>query len=287
MAKGAKQPKIKLAQPIALEPNLRDVLEKHGVRKPPTVDKVEALEKAAVAKKWLFFITPDRKDGLTHVKLEVPGPDGLLYFEATALTTALAMTQALCDALENGPQQADMFDERAKADPNGTDLPMFRGNGGVAAVALDQIVEEVKEEIRAGAIDGVTINESAEPQIPNPWTFLFIVNPADVTLWKAHAPDYEDNLHADRVPVVDWEEGDELNDRGWYLDPSFAYDANAGEIRLLAPDGTPDELVWSREVATKADAKAAKKSAKPNASNVTADQAEALRLAGAQTQPVS
>lgn len=273
MTRGAKQPKIKIAQPVQLEAALRDVLEKHGVRKPPTVDKVEALEKAATAKKWLFFVTPDRRDGLTHVKLEVPGPDGLIYFEATALTTALAMTKALCDALENGPQQSNFLDSArspdAPPDPDGKDLPMFNGNGGVASVAeinLQETADELASDIEAMAIEEST----------NPWTFLFVVNPADVKTWKEAAP-----VDAEGAPIVEWEEGDELNDRGFYLDPEFHYDAAAGEIRLKDDDGQPGELVWSRDAAPKK----ARSGAAPKAMHVDFDQAEALPAAGVQPTP--
>lgn len=262
MAK-SKQPKIKLSQPIALEPRLRDVLEKHGVRKGPTVDKVEALQKAATAKKWLFTIHEDRKDGLAHATLEVPGPDGLLYFKAEAMTIPLAMTLALCDALENGPQQSSFMDNATPADPDGKDLPMFRGNGGVAGpigVAIDpqqvadELTADIETAIRDGAIEGVSLladgtvgDAPAAPASGYPgdgWQFQFIVPPADTKRWKASIP-----TDLDDQPVVRFEEGGETSalDRGWYLNPAYSYDHKAGEIRIKSTmAGQHGAIAWSR-----------------------------------------
>lgn len=302
MAKGNKQPKIKISQPIALAPELRDILEKHGVRKPPTVDKVEALEKAATAKKWLFLIKQNRSDGMTHATLEVPGPDGLIYFEATEQTTALAMTHALCDALENGPQQSTFIPESEPLKPDGSDLPMFRGNGGTAGplasifedaagvnVAdveveltqhLDQLdpfvppadIEEDDREFdpemmdledqfddmlaAAGDVDPA-LRDDLEEDAPE-WRFLFIVDPADIALWKVTPPSHDD------LPVVDWEEGgpESASDRGWYIDPVYDYNHTLGEIKLLS-DEDGDLLVWSREETVAAAKPKGKKKSEP------------------------
>lgn len=142
-----KQRGVKISQPIALDAALRDILERHRVIKPPVVPKVELLEKYITVRAWTYEATTRNAgaDPGTHVTLQTPGLDGQQEFSATETTLALALTTALCKALENQPVQADLFgngplfadydedDEDASDEGSG-----FQHNSGPPSAADDE-----------------------------------------------------------------------------------------------------------------------------------------------------
>jgi hypothetical protein len=135
---------------------------------------------------------------------------------------------------------------------------------GVASVAEIELEREAKgdvDEAEAPDEDGpkdlevqlddalTTADVADADQAPAPesqppvreWTWLHIINPGDAKRWKQDAPRFDD------APVVEFEEGDDANERGWYLDPDFFYDREVGQISQRNPVPGQSAVVWSRD----------------------------------------
>lgn len=236
--------KVKMSQPIAIPWDLAIDLVAAKVVKPPTVPKMEPMEKWIVAGGRSFDVSHD--DGLTVVTLTAPGIDGDSTFEGVGETLPLATARAIQELWKATP----------KPDPNGADLPLFKGNGGVASVAemglqavsVDEIARDLEAEIRAGAVPGVSITDDGRVSDADPvrtreddgWRHMQVIAQQDGKLWKREAP-----VDLNHAPILVWEEGGGGDiDRGFWLAPGYVYDRELGEIRDQQ-DGR-DDLCWSR-----------------------------------------
>lgn len=236
--------KVKMSQPVAIPWDLAIALVAAKVVKGPAVPKMEVMEKWIVGGGRDLEIAHDRDAGTTVATLICPSPDGQVRYVGTDVTMALATANAIHEYCKAQPLP----------DPTGADLPLFRGNGGVASVAemgldeepagsfvdLDSIVQEAAREMNAA----VAAMPDALPPVRE-WTWLHIINPSDAKRWKKEAPAFEG------APVVEFEEGDDSNERGWYLDPDFFYDREMGFISQRNPIPGQAAMVWSRDVETK------------------------------------
>lgn len=241
--------KVKMSQPVAIPWDLAIDLVAAKVVKPPTVPKMEPMEKWIVAGGRSFDVSHD--DGLTVVIITAPGIEGRTVFRGEGETLPLATARAIQELWQATPQP----------DPNGADLPLFRGNGGVASVAEMRLeVDGALTDMDTARSDATTAaSEDDDPdaresliasgamELPpvREWTWLNIINPGDAKRWKQEAPSFEGS------PVLEFEAGDDSNERGWYLDPDFFYDREMGIISQRNP--VPGQLatVWSRDVADK------------------------------------
>jgi hypothetical protein len=241
--------KVKMSQPIAIPWDLEIALVGAKVVKGPAVPKMEVMEKWIVGGGRDLEISHDRDAGLTVATLICPGADGPMRYEGSDVTMALATANAIHEYIKAQP----------KPDPEGKDLPLFRGNGGVASVAEIELEREAKDDgdkdeapdedgpkdLEAQLDDALAVADApadvvaAEEPAVRDWRFLFMVDPTDIKLWQADTPSDDEFL------VVDFDEGDAANDRGWYIAPGYRYDHKAGEIREEL-DGGETELVWSR-----------------------------------------
>lgn len=249
-----KQPlgrKVTMSQPVAIPFDRYIALVEGKVIKGPVVPKMEQMEKWIVSGGRDIEVHKDREAGIVLATLTCPGPNGPAHFFGEGKTIPLAVMEAIHDYLVHQP----------KPDPAGSDLPLFRGNGGTATVVEQQLLDDPSK-VSATAPDpagwsdvpfsGETI-QLGEPgfdtgDLPpdeddgSGWQFLCIV--PDQALWKADPP--RDEL----APIVEFDEGKDDADRGWYLAPGYAYDHKAGEIRELM-DGGETQVVWSRDAKAK------------------------------------
>jgi hypothetical protein len=246
--------KVKMSQPVAIDFTTYITLVEGKVIKGPIAPKMEVMEKWIVSGGRDISIDRDHESGHYLAILTAKSIDGQVDFEGKGETMALAVTEAIVDFLKAQP----------KPDPEGKDLPLFKGNGGVASVAEIELEREAKgdvDEAEAPDEDGpkdlevqlddalTTADVADADQAPAPesqppvreWTWLHIINPGDAKRWKQDAPRFDD------APVVEFEEGDDANERGWYLDPDFFYDREVGQISQRNPVPGQSAVVWSRD----------------------------------------
>jgi hypothetical protein len=239
--------KIKMSQPVAIDFTTFITLVEGKVIKGPTAPKMEVMEKWIVSGGRDISVSRDHESGRYLAILTAKGADGPIEYEGEGETMALAVTEAIVEFLKAQP----------KPDPEGKDLPLFRGNGGVASVAeMDLDEEPAGSFIDVGAIARAAAAElnAAVATMPEElppvreWTWLNMINPGDAKRWKKEAPTFEGS------PVLEFEEGDDSNERGWYLDPDFFYDREMGIITQRNPVPGQVATVWSRDVETQAGA---------------------------------
>ena len=255
---------VKVIQPIQIDWLLAKDLVKAGVMRPPTVPKMEAMEKWILARGWDLSIGHDKETGQTMATVTAPMDDGPKNFYGFDATMAMATAKAIQYAWASQPQQSSFLD----SDEDEADLP--EKEQMTLAPHPESVATMMSEPPDEDFVPGPPIEQ---PRALGGWSFLFIVDPNDSVLWKVIRPsgirDGDDGSQA--YPLVDWEEGDDLNDRGWYLAPGYAYDHQLGIIALE----DDNQVLWSREEAHKP----VKKSRKPKTQDVDWAKAEALQAA--------
>lgn len=269
--------KVKMSQPVAIPWDLAIDLVDAKVVKGPVVPKMEPMEKWIVSGGRSFSVAHD--EGLAIVAITAPGIDGETRVEGIGETLPLATAKAIQALWRATPKPDpdgkdlplfragtglphDGAEEADDGDPIfGEDIPFGPGGFDTGDLPPDLVEESADADPepdrygpphgRANPDDQAAFVQWAQANDPEPgtggfaddgadWTFLFVVDPQDLRQWKASVP------AVDGVAIVDFDDGTQELDRGWYLHPEYAYDPKVGAIAAKAEPGTP---VWTRDEA--------------------------------------
>ena len=248
-----KREPVKLTQPIQIDWALAKTLVKAKAMRPPTVPKMEAMEKWILGRGWELSIEHDKAQGLTVATIMAPGDTEVTEYRGLDATMAMATAKAIGAAFNAQPQQSSFLD--------GQDDPGAKEPAAQTQTALEETPEPT---------EAATVSEEPTPGPPplsaSGWRMLFQVDVNDIALWKELTPRDEQEQ-----ALVQWCEGDDVNDRGFYLAQGLDYEPREGWIRRIDDEA----LLWSRPVAEKV----TRTKKRLKASQVDFAQAEALQKA--------